>query len=355
MELHRARVERERRTGLLRAFAINAGIVLYAAWLVRYLATGDFTGGKGDSPAASFGLAALASLALGGAWTSSRRSAGRMVVERTSALLKSALPPIEGNWLRTPSGVFTLLVLALTLAVGANVTGLSFRELFSSQGMAGARRIFQSLLQPDWTILGVTVEKMMETIFIAFQATLLAVPVAFLLSFPSARNLMRANQAGLALYTALRVVANFTRSVEPIIWAIVFSVWVGIGPFAGMLALMVHSIASLTKLYSEQIENVDTGPIEAIEATGANRIQVIWYGVVPQVVLPFLSFTIYRWDINVRMATILGLVGGGGVGTLLMQYQGLARWNEIGTIVIVIAAVVWAMDYLSAKVREAIY
>jgi len=82
---------------------------------------------------------------------------------------------------------------------------------------------------------------------------------------------------------------------------------------------------------------------------------VVWYAVVPQIVLPFLSFTIYRWDINVRMATIIGLVGGGGIGTMLMQYQGLARWHEVGLIVLIIAIVVWVMDYISAKIREAIY
>ena len=104
-----------------------------------------------------------------------------------------------------------------------------------------------------------------------------------------------------------------------------------------------------------QIENVDRGPIEAIEATGANWVQVVWYAVVPQVMLPYLSFTIYRWDINIRMATIIGLVGGGGIGTLLIQYQGLAKWNEVGTMVITIALVVWIMDYQSARIREAIY
>jgi phosphonate transport system permease protein len=84
-------------------------------------------------------------------------------------------------------------------------------------------------------------------------------------------------------------------------------------------------------------------------------VQVVWHAVVPQIILPFLSFTIYRWDINVRMATIIGLVGGGGIGTMLMQYQGLARWREVGLIVIMIAFVVWIMDYISAKIREAIY
>jgi phosphonate transport system permease protein len=122
-----------------------------------------------------------------------------------------------------------------------------------------------------------------------------------------------------------------------------------------MIALLVHTIASNAKLYSEAIENIEEGPMEAIAATGANKIQIVWYAVVPQIVLPFLSFTIYRWDINVRMATIIGLVGGGGIGTMLMQYQGLARWHEVGLIVLMIAFVVWVMDYISARIREALY
>jgi phosphonate transport system permease protein len=145
-----------------------------------------------------------------------------------------------------------------------------------------------------------------------------------------------------------------TRSIEPLIWAIIFTVWVGIGPFAGMMGLMIHSIASLAKQYSEFIECVDDGPIEGILATGAKGMQVIWFAVVPQIVLPYISFTIYRWDINVRMATIIGLVGGGGIGTMLIQYQGQALWREVGTLALLIVIAVWVMDTASAYIREAI-
>ncbi len=196
---------------------------------------------------------------------------------------------------------------------------------------------------------------MIETIYIALIATLISIPITLLISFFTARNLMKENRLTFAIYYILRIVLNFVRSIEPFIWAIIFSVWVGIGPFAGMIALLVHSIASNAKLYSEAIESIEQGPVEAISATGANKIQIVWHAVVPQIVLPFLSFTIYRWDINVRMATVIGLVGGGGIGTMLMQYQGLARWREVGLIVLMIALVVWIMDYISAKVREAIY
>lgn len=234
------------------------------------------------------------------------------------------------------------------------VTKISLIDLFSARGLGSAGRIFGALFTPEFSIFAQALSAMIETIYLALMATVLALPVAFALSFLSARNLMKHSTMTFTVYNIVRLLTNFTRSIEPLIWAIVFSVWVGIGPFAGMLALMVHTVSSLTKLYSEQIENIDTGPMEAIEATGARPLQVIWFAVVPQIVIPFLSFTIYRWDINVRMATVIGLVGGGGIGTLLMQYQGLALWNEVGLIVLMIAFVVWLMDYVSAKIREAI-
>ncbi len=244
------------------------------------------------------------------------------------------------------------IVLTTSIIGGWIITDISPIEFLSGEGLAGAGRIFKALASPNFDIIGEALQAMVVTIFTAFMATIVAVPVAFLLAFPAARNVMSANARERTVYAVLRALLNIVRSMEPIIWAIIFSVWVGIGPFAGMLALVVHTIASLAKLYSEQIENVSDGPIEAIEATGATRLQVLWFAVVPQCVLPFLSYTIYRWDINVRMATIIGFVGGGGIGTLLTQYQGLSRYQEVGTLVIVITLVVWLLDVASARVRE---
>ena len=102
------------------------------------------------------------------------------------------------------------------------------------------------------------------------------------------------------------------------------------------------------------VETVYEGPIEGVQSCGANKLQTIWFAIVPQVILPYISFTVYRWDINVRMATIIGLVGGGGIGTMLIKYQGQAMWPEVGTIIVVIAAVVWIMDQASAYIREAL-
>jgi len=251
--------------------------------------------------------------------------------------------------------IFGWFLFNITFIAGWIVTKLSIVDLFSSEGIAGAQRIFGALFQPEMGIFDDALFAIIETIYIALLATLISIPPTLILSFFTARNLMRDNKITFTVYYVLRIILNFVRSIEPLIWAIIFSVWVGIGPYAGMIALLVHTIASNAKLYSEAIENIEEGPIEAISATGANKIQIVWYAVVPQIMLPFLSFTIYRWDINVRMATIIGLVGGGGIGTMLMQYQGLARWHEVGLIILMIAFVVWVMDYISARIREAIY
>lgn len=293
-------------------------------------------------------------------------------------------------------GLFFLLV---TFVAGWVITKVDLAKLFESDGLAGAGRLslqlicgvpglghdvgghsifngFQWALNGIFSLFntlgakiptlsetciptelayyGIALEKLVESVYLAFIATILSVPIAFVLSFFAARNLTRHSVFARSMYSLIRGYINVTRSIEPLIWAILFSVWIGIGPFAGALALMIHSISSLVKQYSEAVENVDAGPIEALQATGASRIATVWFAVVPQVVLPFLSFTIYRWDINVRMATVIGLVGGGGIGGILIQEQGLAHWPAVGSIAFLIFLVVWGMDFLSAKIREAI-
>lgn len=158
--------------------------------------------------------------------------------------------------------------------------------------------------------------------------------------------------SGLIIYYVARTIFNALRSVEALVMAIVFVVWVGIGPFAGSLALALHTIASLAKLYSEQVESIMAGPLEAIQATGANRLQTIIYAVVPQIVPPYISYTMYRWDINVRMSTIIGFVGGGGIGFLLQQNINLLNYRDASAQMLAIAIVVSIMDYISSALRE---
>lgn len=203
--------------------------------------------------------------------------------------------------------------------------------------------------------LRLTFEKMVETLFLALMATTFAILVAIPLSLLASRNLMTGNLLSTVIYYAVRTALNLLRSIEPLIMAILFVVWVGIGPFAGVLALGIHSIAALGKLFSEQIESIDTGPIEAITSVGARPLQVVIFGVLPQVILTFLALSFYRWDINVRMSTIIGFVGGGGIGFLLQQWINLLKYNEAGTALLAIALVVITLDTLSAKIREKIH
>lgn len=157
---------------------------------------------------------------------------------------------------------------------------------------------------------------------------------------------------GLVIYYVTRTFLNGLRSIEALVMAIVFVIAVGIGPFAGTLALGLHTIVSLAKLYSEQVESILPGPLEAVQATGANRLQTIVYAVIPQIIPPYISYTMYRWDINVRMSTIIGFVGGGGIGFLLQQNINLLNYRAASAQMVAIAIVVASMDYLSSVLRE---
>jgi phosphonate transport system permease protein len=196
------------------------------------------------------------------------------------------------------------------------------------------------------------VERMIETIFLGMMATFFGVILAVPVSFTASRNLMGSTRLTMGIYYVSRTILNAIRSIEPLIWAIIATVWVGLGPFAGVIALTLHTVAALGKLYSEAIEGIDPGPIEAIHATGANWLQTIAFAVVPQMIPPFVSFTIYRWDINVRMSTVIGAVGGGGIGFLLIQWIRLLDFRAAGIAVWFIAITVAVLDYVSSEIRN---
>lgn len=193
-----------------------------------------------------------------------------------------------------------------------------------------------------------------ETLALAFLATTLGALLALPMGFLAARNLMSGNPVTMAIYFVTRTLLNLFRSIESLILAIIFVVIVGLGPFPGMLALTIHTTAALGKLYSEVIEGIDLGPIEAVRATGANWLQMVRYAVIPQIVPPFTALTIYRWDINVRSSTIIGFVGGGGIGFFLWQWIILGDYRAVSTSFIAIAIVVIILDFFSARLRERI-
>lgn len=255
-------------------------------------------------------------------------------------------------WYRSSAGLFVVLLLLVTLAAGLGVT-VSWSALVRLFTQAGQTvEFWGALVRPDTTILLDAVRDMIVTVFMAVLATLFAVLAAVPLSFVAARNLMQ-GPIGRPIYTVIRGAMSIARSIEPIVWAIIFLVWVTAlrSPFAGILALWVHSIADLVKLYAERLEAIDRGPVEAITATGAGPLSVLRYAIVPQIVNPYISFTLYRWDINIRMATVVGLVGGGGIGQRLINYIWGVQYRQAGTVMILIVILVWAIDYLSARLR----
>ena len=196
------------------------------------------------------------------------------------------------------------------------------------------------------------INNIMVTIFMALLATTAGTLIAAPISFLAARNIMGKRWPGRIVYAVVRAGLNITRSYDSLVLATVFALWVGFGPFAGVLALTVVTVASLGKLFSEAVETIDPGPSDAVRATGASPVDVVRYAVVPQVVPDFVSYIIYHWDINVRISTILGFVGGGGIGYYLSQRLNVLEYRKVGTAIWAIVIVVWAMDFLSAEVRK---
>jgi phosphonate transport system permease protein len=196
-------------------------------------------------------------------------------------------------------------------------------------------------------------QAMFVTIFMALLSTSIATVIAVPLSFLAASNITRHGPVGTTVYYLTRSFFNLIRSYDPLVMATVFAFWLGFGPFPGTLALTVVTTASLGKMFSEAVENIDPGPIEALQATGANRLQTVVYSVVPQIVPDFVSYIIYHWDINVRISTVIGFVGGGGIGYYLStQINSMIGYHKAGTAIWAIVMVVWTMDFLSAEVRK---
>jgi phosphonate ABC transporter permease subunit PhnE len=254
-----------------------------------------------------------------------------------------------------------LIVIGLSLAVvyfGLRVTDLDFSRANPEHAASVIRELFNwdfRILTPqnDFETFWTTAEgQMIVTILLGVIATAFAIVIALPLSFLGARNVMAGNPITAGIYVFIRLVFTIIRSIDVLIVVIISSVLLGIGSAAGVVALAFHNVGVLGKLYSEAIEGIDPGPLEAITATGANRLQVIWTAVIPQIVNPYISFTIYRLDANVRLAPILGLVGGGGIGILLFQSINLLQYGAAGLIIFMIVVTVAAMDFASAQIRR---
>jgi phosphonate ABC transporter permease subunit PhnE len=196
--------------------------------------------------------------------------------------------------------------------------------------------------------------KIIETIALGLISTIFSTILAIPVSFLAARNIMSRVPGGTAIYYVARTLLNIVRAVDTLIWGLIVVLWVGLGSFAGVIALTIHSVAALAKLFSEEVEHIDPGPIEAVTATGANLFQTIRYAVIPQIVPPFLAYTLLRWDINMRSATIVGFVAGGGIGYFVVETIRKSGYTQYAAALWAVAIVVMIVDYVSAKWRERI-
>ena len=202
------------------------------------------------------------------------------------------------------------------------------------------------MVPPDLRVLPAALVGAVATIEIALLGTGLAAALAVPLGFLSARNV-----APPTLYYGVRTALNFFRSIDTLVYALLFVAAVGLGPFPGMLAVVAYTTTSLAKLYSETIEGIEPGPVDAIRATGATRLQVLRFGILPQVLPLFLSYVLYRFESNVRAATVLGFVGAGGIGLYLQTYLRMIDYPAASTVLLVTVVMVMLVDFASARIR----
>lgn len=202
---------------------------------------------------------------------------------------------------------------------------------------------------------------MLETIQMAVVALVLSIILAVPLSYMSSRNILNILIPGnsifhlvlkKSIYAFATLIANIFRSINEIVWALIFVSAVGLGPMAGILALGVHTAGVLSKLLSEGNESIDPGPVEALTTTGASFFKVLVYAVIPQTMPHFISMVLYRFESDVRSASILGFVGAGGIGFYLFDKIRAFENGDVCTIIIIIVISVWIFDKISAKIRE---
>jgi phosphonate transport system permease protein len=237
--------------------------------------------------------------------------------------------------------LFVALAVLLWLAwdTGADPVALA-------RGLPWMFDFFRRMFPPDLAVLPSAALGALRTVEIALLGTAVAAVLALPLGFLSARNV-----APPAMFYPARGVLNVFRSIDTLVYALVFVAAVGLGPFPGVLAVVAYTTTSLAKLYSEAIEGIDPGPVDAITATGATRLQILRYGVLPQVLPLFLSYVLYRLETNIRAATVLGFVGAGGIGFYLQTYLRMIDYPAASTVLLVTVAMVMVVDFVSSKLR----
>jgi phosphonate transport system permease protein len=245
----------------------------------------------------------------------------------------------------TPLTIVSCLIALAVLIYSGMISDLSFVELI--QGTGAMVNLVGKFFPPDFTRWVNYFQATIETIAMGIWGTLLAVIVAIPLSFLASENICPD-----WIVFPVRRLLDAMRAINELVFALIFIVAVGLGPFAGVLALFVHTAGTLGKLFSEAIEAIEPGPVEGIRATGASKVQEIIFGVIPQVIPLWTSFTLYRFESNVRSASVLGIVGAGGIGVSLYQNFRAFNYQNVCAILIILVVTVGVIDTISARIRN---
>lgn len=245
----------------------------------------------------------------------------------------------------TPMRIVWLLVAIAVLIYAGQKSDLSFVELV--QGGGNMAEYISRYFPPDFTDWKFYLSDILETIGMGLWGTLVAAIVAVPLAILAAENM-----APVWIVFITRRFLDAMRAINEVVFALIFVVAVGLGPFAGVLALFVHTAGTLGKLFSEAIEAIDPGPVEGIRSTGASKLQEIIFGVIPQVIPLWTSFTLYRFEANVRAASVLGIVGAGGIGVSLYQSFRAFKYGKVSAILIILILAVGLIDIASSKIRQ---
>lgn len=245
-------------------------------------------------------------------------------------------------------GMLTYVVWAAALGVLAWAwRGAEIRPLDLIRDSANIGTYASDFFPPDfrdWRIYG---KEMLVTVHIAIWGTVLA-----LIAAVPAGLLCASNVAPVWVHQPMRRLMDACRAINEMVFAMLFIVAVGLGPFAGVLALAIHTMGTLAKLFSESVEAIDPRPVEGIRATGAHRLVEVIHGVIPQVLPLWLSFTLYRFESNVRSASVVGMVGAGGIGVVLYEVIRSFQYGQTAAVLLILVVTVSLIDLVSAQVRQ---
>ena len=269
----------------------------------------------------------------------------------------------------TLKNIVLLAAVVMFLVWSYRGAGIDLLQLFSADSFSQIVIYLKKLFPPDFSpaVLRQALKGTIETFAISLMGTLVAVLIAISVVFFASKNLIYSGllyeleprqgwkrAVRMIPYLGAKSLLNILRTIPEMVWALIFVFLVGLGPFPGVLALGVHTGGVLGKLFGEVLEDVDAQPIESLQSTGASRLQILCYGILPQVLPQFVSYSLYRWEVNIRVAAVLGLVGAGGLGQQIHIAISLFLENQLLTLILAIYILVTVIDYLSAYLRRKI-